>query len=330
MSGQRWRVSPQVWRWGKVAFLAVLVWAAARLPWAAMLAALARVSWPMLLVLAALNAGFLALSVARWAVLLRAAGAPRVPWRLLWQYRLAGFAVSYFTPGTQFGGEPLQVAALHHRAGVPAAAAWAAVGLDRLLDLSTNVAFLALALTWVVLGGVHHQGWDLHTAVAAVLAPLAVVAAGWLGLCVKAWPVQGSGWRAALGRAARLCRGNPRALLAGLGLSLAAWAVLLVEYHMMLRALGLRSTAAQTVGMMLAARLAFLTPLPGAAGALEAAQALAATWMGWPATYGLALGLLIRARDGLIGGLGLWFAHRVWPALPSSTTTSSVPYGGLS
>ncbi len=44
----------------------------------------------------------------RWWLALRAQG-HRLPYLTVFRYRMAAFAISYFTPGTQFGGEPLQV-----------------------------------------------------------------------------------------------------------------------------------------------------------------------------------------------------------------------------
>src|SRR3972149_1917136 len=50
----------------------------------------------------------------RWWALLRARG-QHLPYLAVSGYRLAAFAVSYFTPGTHFGGEPLQIPLLQRR-----------------------------------------------------------------------------------------------------------------------------------------------------------------------------------------------------------------------
>ncbi len=305
-----WERRGRGWRWVGWLLVLALLPGLARLPWADIGAVLRGLSARALVGLVGLNALFLLVSTWRWQVLLRAAhpGRTAVPWPRLLMYRLAGFAVSYFTPGTQFGGEPLQVYALHRRERVPAAAAWASVGLDRLLDLTANTGFVLLALAWLApwRAGATVRAWPLVLLLAAVFG-------GWGGLCAVPWPPTAAGWRGTLAQAAALCRTQPRALLAAAGLSVLAWAVLLAEYHWMLRALGLQPTGVQTVTMMLAARLAFLVPVPAGAGALEVGQVWAAQWVGWPAAYGAALSLLIRARDGVIGGLGLLFSRRLWP-----------------
>jgi len=125
-------------------------------------------------------------------------------------------------------------------------------------------------------------------------------------------------------QAAHLCRRRPAALAAAAGLSALAWGVLVAEYRWMLWALGLQPSWTQTLTMMVAARLAFWTPLPAGVGALEVGQVWAARLLGWPGAAGLALSVLIRARDAFIGGLGLLFTRGLWArrqTSPASTTT---------
>ena len=54
-------------------------------------------------------------------------------------YRVAAGAVSYVTPGTQFGGEPLQAFLLVNRESIPADVAAAAVFLERAMELALNL-----------------------------------------------------------------------------------------------------------------------------------------------------------------------------------------------
>jgi uncharacterized membrane protein YbhN (UPF0104 family) len=55
-------------------------------------------------------------------------------------------------------------------------------------------------------------------------------------------------------------------------------------------------------------RLAFLVPLPGGLGALEASQTFALAALGFQPALGIALSLLIRARDIILGAAGLALA----------------------
>ncbi len=311
--------------------LALLGWAVRKVPWTATWQALRRFPIGTLAALLALNLLILWLFALRWWWLLRLASHP-VPWQRLTAYRLAAFSVSYFTPGTQFGGEPLQVLALKQREGVPVAQATASVALDKLLELVGNFGFLllgALALFGVGLVGPSAR-WGLLTGAAA----MAGGAAGYLVLvCRGAAPLTRLASR--LPRLERLTHGLAQTEAAaqdicrrqgvivwGLALSLPVWAALIAEYALMTRGLGIALTLPQILVLMTAARLAFLLPLlPGGLGVLEAGLMFTIGALGYDPAHGLALALLIRLRDLAVGAAGLFFAHRLGvQALAKQTT----------
>ena len=62
---------------------------------------------------------------------------------------------------------------------------------------------------------------------------------------------------------------------------------------------------------MTATRLAFLTPLPGGLGALEAGQVLAMQTIGLDPALGISVSLLIRARDLAFGLAGMGIGARL-------------------
>ena len=72
------------------------------------LAVLRQLTPAQVLILLATNVVVLLLFSARWWIISRAQGYP-IPYLALSGYRLTAFGVSYFTPGPQVGGEPLQV-----------------------------------------------------------------------------------------------------------------------------------------------------------------------------------------------------------------------------
>jgi len=75
----------------------------------------------------------------------------------------------------------------------------------------------------------------------------------------------------------------------------------------MLSFLGINLTPLQTIGLLTAARIAILLPLPGGLGTLEASQVLALGAMGENTGVGLSISLLIRVRDVMLGLSGLWW-----------------------
>jgi uncharacterized membrane protein YbhN (UPF0104 family) len=104
-----------------------------------------------------------------------------------------------------------------------------------------------------------------------------------------------------------LCQQNPGALLSAIAVSGLSWGVMIVEFYAMASFLGVSLTLMQLVALLTAARLAYLLPLPGGLGTLEASQVWALGIMGFNPAAGLSLSLLIRLRDVLLGLLGLWW-----------------------
>ncbi|MBK8047174.1 MAG: flippase-like domain-containing protein [Anaerolineales bacterium] len=288
-----------------------------------------------LLLLFAVNLLVLATFSARWWLLLFAQGY-RVPYPALMVYRLATFAVSYFTPGPHFGGEPLQVYLVTARHGVPAPVSVAAVVLDKVLEMLANFTFLALGAFVVV----HYQlapgaGDSSFVAIIVLLllvpiGVLGILAAGWHPVSrplaildgywqrVRQWrglPVQpftaGRAFQATVASEEQctwLCRRHPWILVAALGASAISWFAIMGEFWYMTGVLGLDLTFVEAMVALLAARLAILLPLPAALGALEASQVLAMQSIGLPAADGVSLSLLIRGRDVLLGVMGLVIA----------------------
>ena len=306
--------------------LALLLWWALRtVPFIDIWDALRQLKLWQLGVLLGLNILVLVAMTARWWVILDAEN-PGIPFLQLVRYRLAVFGLSYFTPGPQVGGEPLQVIYLQRDHGVSLARATAAVIMDKLLEFLANFILLGIGLTAAIRVGLITRG---STQALGSLIPLAAI---------LLWPLihlvllyRGKYPLSTLARAAlsstkkqkwirlvvvseRMAGGftrrHPRALLAALGFSLLAWAGMAAEYFMMAGFLQAQLTAEQTLAALTAALFAFLMPLPGGLGALEASQVYVMTAFGHTAAIGIGISLLMRARDILNGGLGLLLASR--------------------
>ena len=92
--------------------------------------------------------------------------------------------------------------------------------------------------------------------------------------------------------------------------SFAAIAGIATEYFLMVSFLGMNINIVQIFAALTAMQMAFLIPLPGGLGALEASQVFALGAFGQPASAAIGLTLLMRARDILNGGIGLLLAGR--------------------
>ena len=271
--------------------------------------------------LVVLNLAVLALFAGRWGLILHSFG-HKVPFIRLLGYRLAGFGLSYFTPGPQIGGEPLQVYLLSHQQGVPSTSAVASVFFDKLLEVLGNFTFLVIGLVVSVISGLlaGKIPFLLWLVVALVLVwPILHLSAlarghrplsGMLAFASRRW--KGRLWQSGATHAVeaenmigQFCKDRPGDLARAIALSTLVWIVAVAEFHFLLHFLGVPSGLAQTVGILTAARLAFLLPVPAGLGTLEASQYLAMQAAGFDPVFGLAASLIIRARDMSLGALGL-------------------------
>ncbi|HSG44092.1 MAG TPA: lysylphosphatidylglycerol synthase domain-containing protein, partial [Anaerolineales bacterium] len=106
------------------------------------------------------------------------------------------------------------------------------------------------------------------------------------------------------------CHKHVSAMLLAVGVSLISILGIVIEYYLMVSFLGMNINAIQIFAAMTAMQVAFLMPLPGGLGALEASQVFALGAFGQPASAAISLTLLMRARDILNGGIGLLLAGR--------------------
>lgn len=268
----------------------------------------------------ALNLAIVLLATQRWRVL---SGLLKLPVRFveLLMIRQAGQAVSFVTPGPQFGGEPLQIFWLYKRCRLPLHGALLALGLDRFYELWINFSILLLALLLLLASPAGYAGnWrELLPILAGVLLMLS-----WLGWLAFKRPERLLTW---LEQMARRWRHHSRlqniemswqcdlthavtqrksALLNALILSLLGWAGLLAELYLLLGVFDLALDFSAFLIILVAMRLSFLLPLPGGVGSLEAALFWAVQYLNLPVEAAIGLAALMRLRDGamLMAGLG--------------------------
>lgn len=312
----RWR-----WFWKRILVLLpipLLWWAIRQLPLEEVIVIFRGLNFPLVLLWLAINAGLLVVMNWRWWLILRVLGHP-VSFFALTHYRLAAFAVSYFTPGPQFGGEPLQVLALRQRHQVTATTGTASVSLDRLLELIANFTFLVFGVILAITGAWlsdHLRSIGLTISLGFLAFPLAYLVLMLVGKkplteLITRIPESLSSSRliqAIQGverQMSRFCVEETGTVLIASLISLIVWVGLLGEYWLLTRILGLHLNLVQTVTALVAARLALLTPLPGGLGVMEASQILAFQTLGLTSSYGGAIAILIRMRDLFFGGFGL-------------------------
>jgi uncharacterized membrane protein YbhN (UPF0104 family) len=318
--------SPFQFRW-RLRLLALVLTAGllglalSRVNLAEVLAALRHLDVWSLAALAGVNLVILVLMCLRWHLILRRLGSPVALARLI-LYRLGANAISFLTPGPQFGGEPYQILQLTRRHGLAADAAAASVVVDRLMEVAANFLLLAAGGAWIL-----RQGFPEFSPPAGVLAPLGVVPLALGGILavqsrgrrplsvlvrglLKHWTAAprleaAARWLAAAeGQAGVALAQPPGVHLAYAGTAALHWLGIAAEIWLVYCFLGAPLGLTPLVTVVVAARLAFLVPVPGGLGALEASQALILPALGLDPALGLAACCLFRARDFLLVGLG--------------------------
>ena len=248
-----------------------------------------------------------------------------VPYAALVRYRLASAAVSYVTPGPQFGGEPLQVHLLAGRHKVPVSLGAAVTILERAIELVGNLTFLVFGLTTMAIqSGTGLVGmWPVIGTVVLVTAILIgyliAATAGFRPVAAMALALNRLMGKKGGGRIfrrvhkvemtiGRLCRRLTRIVAIGLLVSYITWFLVVWEYRLMLNALAIHLSVLESVATLALARLSLLSPIPGAIALLEATQVVGLRMFGRSEAAGLAIGLLMRMRDLLFVVAGLLFA----------------------
>ncbi len=311
-------------RLGWLALLGALLWAALQnAPLADIWASLRQLTLTQLLIILALDVVAVVLVTMRWWVVVRAKSS-KVPLLPLVAYRMAAFALSYFTPGPQVGGEPLQVLYLQKNYGLGFARATSAVIIDKLVEFFTNFLFLALGLYAISrLGLFTENGIQATVSLIPLVAlflwppvhlvllykkryPLSALLAvlerrfgkrDWMRLLIISERMAGS-----------FCRRAPGTLLLSLLVSLLSWLVMAYEYSLMAQFLQISLDFWQVLAALTALQLTFMLPIPAGLGAMEFGQVLVMRAIGLPDALGISLSLLMRARDLFNGGIGLLIA----------------------
>jgi uncharacterized protein (TIRG00374 family) len=274
-----------------------------------------------IIILISINAAIYALITLRWWIIVRAESRA-VSYFPLLAVRIAVFGVSYFTLGPQVGGEPLQVLYLQRQYGLTYTRATASVFMDKLLEFLANFFLLAAGLTSIFQAGFVSRNGSSSLVSLSGLVILFIWPPAHIILMLRGvYPISVILRKIPAGKFVRFicasermagtfCRRHLSALLAAIGVSLLAAAGMVAEYFLITSFLQIDLTTSQTIAAWTAGWLAFLVPLPGGLGALEASQVFALGTFGVSAASAIGVTFLMRGRDLFIGGLGLLFAGR--------------------
>lgn len=288
--------------------------------------ALTELTLQQITIILAINAFVIASMTARWWIILRAENSS-LPFLPLIGYRLSVFGLSYFTPGPQVGGEPLQVIYLQRNHGITYARATSAVIMDKLLEFLVNFIMIGIGIWAIISVGLFSENSiKLNSSLIAVgifmlTLPIVYIVLLYRGILpvskilLRQMFIQKDhqGLRLAIvseRMASAFCRKHMHAMMLASFVSLLSVLGIASEYYLMVRFLGIQLNVMQVFAAITLMQIAFLMPLPGGLGALEASQVFVFNAFAQPAAIAISLTLLMRARDILNGGIGLLLAGR--------------------
>jgi uncharacterized protein (TIRG00374 family) len=227
--------------------------------------------------------------------------------------RIAGDGLGSLLPGARVAGDPIRVA-LVSAAGTPTPLATAAVAADRVLELLGN---MLCAITYVTAFALTRGDSGRQTAGIIVV----VMAALLLSLLVPmlmlrrgrrplAFLSARSGRWAALVRETedhlmRFFQSHPRVFVSGLVVTLAAEALIIAQYYLLLAAFGVHVDVAMLLMATVMTGFARAVPTPAGLGAMEGGQVtLFALTAGQPAV-GFVVAMILRMHETLWIALGM-------------------------
>ncbi len=304
--------------------IALLVFTLSQLPLQNMytsIQSLTSISWISWLLL---NSVIILVLTWRWHLLIQAFSAS-FSFLKLFCIRQAGQTVSFITPGPQFGGEPLQIYWLYKK-GILLRTAIFSLGLDRLLEMVTNLSVLLLAALLIL--SISHSNpvisdiqipFILLTVITSFLCGLVILflhRPNWLNRLFERisspwqqnkhfqnlgqqWKNIGDDWRT-------LVFERKGFLFAAVLLSLLGWVGLLAELRLVLHFVGVNPDLYGFLLILLALRMALLLPIPGGIGTLEVAVLWSFTSLNLSTQAAISFIALMRLRDLVVLLMGFY------------------------
>ncbi len=254
----------------------------------------------------------------KWYVINKSMGI-NIPFWHLYFYRLAGYCISYVTPGPRIGGEPVMANLLKKR-GVDYVKSLSAMLVDKTFDASSSgitfVIGVLAAITWLALPSDTKYLMILIAAIFCaliiyfysrmlqgkdfLLKILSITSLDRLGIVKKYRQKIVSFEKISI----RFYKKEKTAFVAAAVLAFTGVILTFFEYFFVLKILG-QSTSVLGIFLMVSfVGIALLLPIPAAIGSLEAGQVFAASLNSLKSSIGLGVSFIIRARDVVWVSLG--------------------------
>jgi uncharacterized protein (TIRG00374 family) len=255
----------------------------------------------------------------RWWLILRSQG-HKIPFFSLIGYKYAGFSISFLTPGPRMGGEAVS-AGLLAKHKIKFTKALSSVIIDKSIDLSLSGVFFLIGAVTILVNFALPENLKILIIIVAVMMIMLVV-------YFYQQMLTGQDFFMKLFKVLQLHKlknfnkyeskikefedhirvfyqRDKKEFIYACLLTALSWAFMFLEYKTALLMLGFNVSYLHIFFIFSFVGLAYLMPLPMAIGSLEAGQISAFSIFGMPSAGGVALSMLIRARDLLWSLIGL-------------------------
>ena len=241
-----------------------------------------------------------------------------VPLLTLLRYKLMIFSINYFTPSSRLGGEPLKVVLLKKQ-NVKSSLAFASVVVDNFVGMGFDGLVGGVVLIIIFFSSRGAALGDARMlALALGVAVLAIVAVCYLILVRKksvfSYILEIAGgltrsrkkkfFAVLQGKVAKaefymreILSRKPRALLLAVFFASLSWPLTLIQYKLALLVIGVDASFFQILVSVVALSFTTLVPIPGSLGVQEAGQFTAFRLFSANPHTGIALSLVLRAKD---------------------------------
>lgn len=259
--------------------------------------------------------------VLRWFLIITSHGYD-VSLTHLFVVNAAGFATGYLSPFPLTGGEGARAFFLGKRV-MPHEEALSTVIIDKSINETMNVVFSVIGVMLLLLAITIPGSVLLFVASSICLIALVLVLfyyrvlkgkgfilpiLKFLGIFHKGFLLKYEKKMIETERCiSRFFRKDRKTFLLTIALSLISWIFMFAEYKLLLLAFGYDTNLATIFLVIAVVAIAYITPVPAALGVLEGGQAALFSFTRMRTSDGVALGIIVRARDLVLTGIGLLY-----------------------
>lgn len=247
----------------------------------------------------------------RWQIILKSQGL-KIPFHRVFNYRIIGYGISYFTPSAKFGGEPVRAMLLSHHK-VKFSKALSSVIIDKTIEMTSLGVFFIFGVFTALFTLAMPMEAEVFLIVFATICLAGIIV-------IYERLIRGKGFIKQLfvffrlhkmkklginvrkvevfeERIITFFKHNKSEFLITLGISLITFFLTLMEFKFALLIMGFNVSFTNIFLIVTFIGASLLIPIPLALGSMEAGQALIMTLINLKSSTGVAVSLLTRARD---------------------------------